>query len=214
MLRRTLVLLLGLSLSAASMAAGFVEGKDFFRLKAQVPTQVAKGKVEVVEVFQYGCIHCAHMEPFLATWKKTMPASAQLRQVHATYDNQGLRNLARAHLALIALGAGDKAHSFMFKAVESGQPPSTDLAVIAKSMAQFGVKPETFLATANSFGVSQKLKQNEALIPRYEIGGTPEIIIAGKYRVTAVAGQPQTDMLKIVDFVIQKEAIERAALGK
>lgn len=211
---RTLISALALALSTSAFSESFVENLDYFRLKAQQPTQVAKDKVEVVEVFQFGCIHCAHMESVLTVWKKTKPAAVEFRGIHATFGNPGLQTLARAHLALLALGMADKTQRAMFKDVESGRQPSTDLNVIAKSLVPFGIKPEVFVATANSFSVSQKLKQNETILPRYEVGGTPEFIVAGKYRVSVLAGKPQERTLAVVDFLVQKEIIERAAAKK
>jgi protein dithiol oxidoreductase (disulfide-forming) len=202
------------AVNVAFAQAAYVEGRDFYRLKAQQPVQVAKPKVEVLEIFQYGCIHCAHMESTLAVWKKTISPSIGLRAVHVSYPNSGMQNLARAHLALQALGVVEKANPIMFKDVESGQQPNTDLAKIAPRFAAIGIKAETFLATANSFAVSQKLKQNEAILPRYEFGGTPEFIVAGKYRVSIERGQTQEYALKVVDYLVQKELLERAAMVK
>ena len=211
---RSLVTALALTFTTSAFSETFVENTDYVRLKAQQPTQVAKDKIEVVEVFQFGCIHCAHMESVLTVWKKTKPAAVEFRGIHATFGNPGLQTLARAHLALLALGIADKTQRAMFKDVESGRQPATDLNVIAKNLAPFGVKPDVFVATANSFSVSQKLKQNEAILPRYEIGGTPEFIVAGKYRVSVLVGKPQERTLEVVDFLVQKELIERAAVKK
>lgn len=211
---RPLIALFALIFTTSAFSENFAENVDYFRLKSQQPTQVAKDKVEVVEIFQFACIHCAHMESVLAVWKKTKPAAAEFRSIHATFGNSGLQNLARTHLALLALGVADKTQSVMFKDVESGRSPATDLNVIAKNLAPFGVKPEVFVATANSFSVSQKLKQNEALLPRYATEGTPEFVVAGKYRVPVLAGKPQQRTLEVVDYLIQKELIERAATRK
>ena len=46
-----------------SLAAGPVEGTNYTVLKPAVPTNVAPGKVEVVEVFWYACGHCYLLEP-------------------------------------------------------------------------------------------------------------------------------------------------------
>ena len=211
---RSFMTALALTVSASAFSQAFVENTDYMRLKAQQPTQVAKDKVEVVEVFQFGCIHCAHMESVLTVWKKTKPAAVEFRSIHATFGDPGLQNLARAHLATLALGVAEKTQRAMFKEVESGRRPATDLNVIAKNLVPFGVKPEVFVATANSFSVSQKLKQNEAILPRYEVGGTPEFIVAGKYRVSVLVGKPQERTLQVVDFLVQKELIERAAVKK
>ncbi len=205
---------LAFSFSAAAASQSFVEGVDYTRLKAQQPSQVAKDKVEIVELFRYGCVHCAHMDSVLSVWKKTMPAAAAFRSIHVTFGDPGQQNLARTHLASVALGVTDKISPVMFKDSLVGAQPPTDLNVIAKLLEPVGVKPAVFIATANSFSVSQKLKQNEAMMPRYELGGTPEFIVAGKYHVTVLTGKTQEYTLKTVDFLVAKELIERAATKK
>ena len=45
------------------------------------PTNVAPGKVEVVEVFWYGCPHCYALEPFIQSWLKNKPAYIEFVRV-------------------------------------------------------------------------------------------------------------------------------------
>ena len=52
------------------------------------------------------------------------------------------------------------------------------------------------------------------MLPRYGIEGTPEFVVAGKYRVSVLVGKPQERTLEVVDFLVQKEMIERAAAKK
>ena len=122
---RSLVTALALTFTSSAFSETFVENIDYMRLKAQQPTQVAKDKIEVVEIFQFGCIHCAHMESVLTVWKKTKPAAVEFRSIHATFGNPGLQTLARAHLATLALGIADKTQRRLFKDVESGRQPPT-----------------------------------------------------------------------------------------
>lgn len=202
-----------LASGAASAQTAYVEGTDYFRLRAPVPTQVAKGKIEVIEVFRYGCIHCAHMDQVMQPWKKRLTPQAQLRPIHVTFGDAGQQVIARAHLAAQAMNITEKFNPVMFADVLAGRQPPSDLAEIAKRVVALGVKPEVFLATANSFSVNQRLKQNEAVTPRYEIEGTPEFIVAGKFRVSARPGITQEKTLQVVDFLVQKELIERSASG-
>ena len=53
-------LVAGLMVLAAqsALAVELVEGVTYKALKPAVPTNVAPGKVEVVEVFWYACGHC------------------------------------------------------------------------------------------------------------------------------------------------------------
>ena len=47
----------------------FKEGTNYRKVVPAQPTAVAPGKVEVVEVFWYGCGHCFALDPALETWR-------------------------------------------------------------------------------------------------------------------------------------------------
>ena len=48
-------------------------GQEFDKT-AQVINTDNPSKIEVTEVFWYGCIHCYHMDPILNAWVKKLPA--------------------------------------------------------------------------------------------------------------------------------------------
>jgi protein dithiol oxidoreductase (disulfide-forming) len=49
------------------------------------------------------------------------------------------------------------------------------------------------------------------MIPRYQIEGTPTLIVAGKYRVTTKSAGGHGFMFDVVDFLVAKETAARAA---
>ncbi len=55
----------------AEFMAKFVEGTHYQRIPIPVQTEpTPAGKVEVVEVFSYGCIHCYNFDPMIEGWHK------------------------------------------------------------------------------------------------------------------------------------------------
>ena len=67
---------------AATAAVELKEGVNYKLLQPAQPTNVAPGKVEVVEVFWYACGHCYLLEPKLEAWDRSgRPANAQLVRV-------------------------------------------------------------------------------------------------------------------------------------
>ena len=75
--------LLGMMLMPAGTAlAEFNEGIEYKRLAAPVATSDPK-KVEVVELFWYGCPHCYHLEPDMKKWLKNKPANVVFVRVCA-----------------------------------------------------------------------------------------------------------------------------------
>jgi thiol:disulfide interchange protein DsbA len=83
-------LVAGALLAAASVATAAIEpqqGVHYKLLQPAQPTNVAPGKVEVVEVFWYACGHCYLLEPKLEAWDRSgRPANAQLVRLPATWN--------------------------------------------------------------------------------------------------------------------------------
>ncbi|MCB1631223.1 MAG: thiol:disulfide interchange protein, partial [Pseudomonadales bacterium] len=68
-----LLLCIPAALAVENPAPRYVEGTHYVRLAQAMPTADPQ-KIEVVEVFWYGCIHCYHLEPLIETWRKTLGA--------------------------------------------------------------------------------------------------------------------------------------------
>src|SRR3954466_8931962 len=53
------------------------------------PLQVETGgKIEVLELFWYGCIHCYNLEPALESWLKKLPRDVEFRRLPAVVNRQ------------------------------------------------------------------------------------------------------------------------------
>ena len=77
-----------LATGAASAAIQLQQGVNYKLLQPAQPTNVAPGKVEVVEVFWYACGHCYLLEPKLEAWNRNgRPANAELVRLPATWNN-------------------------------------------------------------------------------------------------------------------------------
>ena len=72
----------------------FKDGTHYRTLPVAQPTSAAPDKVEVVEVFWYGCPHCYTLEPHIKAWKADMPANAQFVRMPASL-NRGWQIHAR-----------------------------------------------------------------------------------------------------------------------
>ena len=99
----------------------------------------------------------------------------------------------------------DKTHQALFDAInQQSFPMSTLDSIRALYVDKAGIKPQDFDSIANSFVVDGNMRRADASAQSYGITGTPTIVVGGKYVVDA-----QTDMLKVVDFVIDKVRKER-----
>ena len=186
-------------------------GQNYVVLDTPVRTR-DKNKIEVVEVFWYGCGHCYKFEPMVTQWKKSLAADVDFWQSPAIW--RPVMSLhAQAFYTAQALGVADKMQEPLFITLAVENKPLTTESQVADLFAKYGVDREAFSKAFNSFGVKSQVKQADARQRSYGISGTPELVVNGKYRVSArlpnEGSQSQAEMLKVVDYLI---AVERAAM--
>ncbi len=210
MRRFTLILLavLWAPLAAAQGMSLWEEGKHYERINPAQPTS-SGDKVEVVEVFSYACVHCANFEPHIQAWKKTMPENAKLIQMPATW-NQVYALYARAYYTAQVLKAPLEAHLALFDALHRDRKQMRDLSDLAEFYEGFGIDPETFEKTAESFAVETSLKRASTMVPRYGVRGTPAMIVDGKYRFNVQSAGSEKASMALLDYLVDKSAQERA----
>jgi protein dithiol oxidoreductase (disulfide-forming) len=213
-MRRLLgVMLLCLTLpafAAPPVAAKYVEGTHYFRLKQPVRTK-DPSRIEVVEVFWYGCPHCFHLDPLIKLWQKKLPADVDFHRSPALW-NGPMAIHAQAFYAAQALGVLDKMHDPLFEALKVNREALSDVDQLAAFFAEHGVEEKAFRKAFASFVVQSNVKQADARARSYRIEGTPELIVNGKYRVSGRSAGGQDQMIPVVDFLIARERAERASL--
>jgi protein dithiol oxidoreductase (disulfide-forming) len=206
MLGRIAVLLAGMTLAAASLAqdAPFQEGRHFFRIPTAQPTSTP-GKVEVIEVFSYGCPACGRFQPHIDAWKAQMPAQVQFSYLPSDF-NPGWSLLARAFYAAEALGLSARSHQAIFDSnFVHGKPLRTEDDVIAL-LTQLGAPVDDVRKAMKSFGVDARLAQAHKRIIAYQVDSTPTLIVNGKWRVNSDGVRSHAEMIEVLNYLVQMEA--------
>jgi len=205
--------------SAQGAPAEWEAGKHYFLID---PVQATSSgdKVEVTEVFSYGCPACNVSYPYVDKLRKALPPNAVMNYVPAAFNpNEDWPMFQRAYFAAKALGVADKAHDAMFDAVwKTGElaimdkatnglkKPQPTIEDAAKFYANYGVKAEDFLATANSFTISTRMKQADAYIKATGVESTPTLIVNGKYRLTPQTAGGWDKAEQLVLYLVRKES--------
>jgi len=163
-------------------------------------------KVEVIEVFSYGCIHCAQFQPYVDAWTKRVDKSAvQFTYLPATF-NPLFKLMARGYYAADSLGVVASTHQRVFDALFVANKQVNTLDSLADLYASLGVNRDAFMKAAQSFLVESQLRRADELLLAYRIDGTPTVIVAGKYRVTGeTSGGGNDKVFDVVDRLIAKE---------
>jgi thiol:disulfide interchange protein DsbA len=209
-------LILSAALVAASLfgmsaqAAEPIEaGKQYVELSSAVPVSVP-GKIEVVEMFWYGCPHCYAFEPVINPWVAKLPADVHFVRIPAMFGGPWDAH-GQLFITLDTMGVESKIHAAVFEAIQKGHQKLTDKNDMAEFVATQGVDKTKFLETFDSFAVKGKIAQYKELAKKYEISGVPTMIVNGKYRFDlGTAGGPE-QALQVADQLIAKERAAVAA---
>ena len=210
-----------LALSGGARGAAFSEGTDYVRVIPPQQTTVPAGKVEVMEVFSYGCPVCNAFQPVIEKLRRSLPPNAQLVFLPASFiPTEGWPMFQRAFFTAQFLGVAERTHQAMYDAVwKSGElatfepgtnklkTPLPSIADAARFYARVaGVNPQQFLAMANSFGVDSKMRAADAQILAMHVEGTPTVIVNGRYRVTRDWHGNTDAFVELIKYLVARES--------
>jgi thiol:disulfide interchange protein DsbA len=182
---------------AGDVPAKWQPGTNYTQLESPQATTAAKGKVEVLEIFWYGCGHCFALDPSLESWKAGKPDYVEFTRVPVMWGPAHAQH-AKLFYTLHALKRDDL-HAKVFAAIhEGGQMLAAPDEVNARAMHQKfftdnGVSLKDFNAAYDSMSVATQLKRAENLTRAYQVASVPIIIVNGKYStgVNLAGGTPQ-----------------------
>jgi thiol:disulfide interchange protein DsbA len=171
-------------------------------LKPPVPVENG-GKIEVLEFFWYGCIHCYNLEPLIESWLKKLPNDVEFRRVPAVFNERWALD-ASIFYAMEAMGVLDKLHRPLFDAIHKDRLRTDDQEALSKWLGKHGVDAKKFLETMQSFGVRSKTRRAVQLTVAYKIDGTPAMAVHGRYTLSA-----QPKMMQVVDGLVERVRKEK-----
>ncbi len=116
---------------------------------------------------------------------------------------------ARVFYTADTMGVVEATHEALFKALHEEHRPINKIEDLADFYAEHGVNKEQFLSTMDSFPVNAKLDDARSRAMAMGVDGTPTMVVAGKYRVTAPREGGFERMLEITDFLVAKERAAR-----
>lgn len=192
--------------AAAQTAAAppYEAGKHYQLLTPAQPTSTDAGKVEVAEVFMFGCPGCFGFEPHVQRWLGRKADYINFVRIPAPWNPVAILH-ARAYYAAEALGKTDEIDGPLFNEYHTNRNPLDTEDKLAAFFAQHGVDEATFKSTFNSFAVNAKLKRAEELVRRYRVQATPTVIVNGKYVTNGQMAGTYEGWFAIVDDLAARE---------
>ena len=181
----------------------FEEGVHYTVLDTPVPTRDGN-RVEVVKAFSYGCSPCYALEQSIAKWGNVGAAEIDFWQFPAVW-NEPMAVLARAFYAAQELGVLRQVHGPLFTAIVVEQRKLSTASELSGFVATLGVDSDAFMSAYLSSTVRRQVEAAERKVRSYNLASAPEFIVNGKYRVDRMRAGGLTEMLDVVDFLVQRE---------
>lgn len=173
------------------------------------PTNVPAGKVEVIEIFWYGCGHCYALEPYLTNWAKSKPDYVEFVRVPVMWNPVNEAH-ARLYYTLVALKRTDL-HTKVFDEIHTrgnmlaaNDPARTRQLQLAFAKAN-GIAEADFLREYDGFFVNTQLQRADDVTRRYRVEATPVIYVAGKYQTDVGLAGGQTELTELIDSLAAHE---------
>ena len=165
-------------------------------------------KIEVMEVFWYGCSHCYNFEPLLNKWTSGLADDVIFAKTPAFWGGS-MKLHASVYYTAEQLSLSREGHNSIFAMLVKNRSLK-DKERFADIFVEHGISRESFNQTLNSFGVMSKVQQAQNRIRKnYLIQGTPEIIVNGKYRISGSMTGGHAQMLEVADYLIALERQEK-----
>ena len=183
-----------LAFTLPSGAQEFKEDVNFFPLLVEQPVRTGD-RIEVLEIFWYGCPHCYALEPYLKKWLKNKPEFVEFVQLPAVLNRSWAFD-ARVFYTFVALGLIDELHEAYFDAIHKDRRRMK--------------KVEQVASWAQEQGVDSMLANATQMSGRYEADGVPTIIIDGKYRTTVSLAGGHNEIIDLINYLAQRAKSERS----
>jgi len=179
------------------------------------PTYAQPGKVEVLEIFWYGCPHCFALEPYLASWQKNKPEAAELVKMPVMWG-PAHQAQARLYYTLEALDRSDL-HQKVFQLAQrdrawpaAGRGGTIDDARTKQQMIEFakanGISEAEFNRAYDDFSVANNLERAQKLTESYNVDGVPFFVVAGKYKTDVGMAGGQKELMQLLSDLAASEA--------
>ena len=197
------IFILGLVSFHTSAIAEPQVGQEFDAVTQVIPTDNPK-KIEVMEIFWYGCSHCYHMETPLNAWLKKMPADVSFKRMPGL-PNASWAPMAQAYFTMEALGVADKLHEKLFDAIHKQKSlnPTDKKAALDWVTNNSGLDRKKVEETFDSFTVNTNLKRAAQVFRSSGATGVPSLVVDGQYITSGTMAGGNAEALQVVDYIIK-----------
>lgn len=193
-----------LACSAQDGPLKYREGTHYVQVRNPEAPTTSEGKVQVAEVFWYGCSHCYRFDPTVEHWLEDLPEHIEFVRIPTALGRPQNLMHSRAYYTAEVLGVLPDVHDKIFKAIHVQKKSLLTEAQIAEVFADAGVDKDKFSQTFNSFGVDSRVKRAEALVRQWGIPSVPTVVVDGTWQTNGRYAGSNKDALDVAEFLAAK----------
>lgn len=163
----------------------------------------------VTHFFTYTCSQCLWEEPYIRSWRKTLPDNVTYLRLPSTFGVKRT-HYAKVYFALQKLGQHKVMHERIVDAIANKTAKLDSLDAAADFLAKNGVDGDQFREHYASFGIARLVKQLNELEKELKLPKIPTLVVNGVYLVSHSShySTPESEVnsrLNVVDYLISVE---------
>jgi thiol:disulfide interchange protein DsbA len=180
------------------------EGFEYRAAPRPQPITTTNGRLEVAEIFWYGCPHCNAMEPVINRWVARLPRDVVFRKVHAGLAPGWVAH-QRMFYALESLGRAGALDARVFDAIHGQGASLGTVAEMVAFVAEAGLDRDAFVAAFESTAVLEAMARADAFARAMGVQGVPAIAVNGRWLTSPGMAGSYAAALAVADVLLERE---------
>jgi len=172
-----------------------------YRLISPQPVETGE-RIEVIDFFWYGCPYCNELQPALEDWVRRKPADVALRRVPAILRDTWAPH-ARIYYTLELLGEIGRLHQKVYHGYHVEELSMSQPDVMEQWAVRNGIERRRWLDAYYSPEVDARVARAYELAKRYEVQGTPSVVVDGRYLTSSSMTPSVSGVIPVVEDLIR-----------
>ena len=185
-----------------------IEGRHYQALASALPTETGADRIEVRELFWYGCPECAAVSPMMSDWRDGVTGDLIFIRTPVIW-NQVMALHARIFYTARELGIEDTVHHAAFESIREGKPLNTETQIL-EMFTDLDVSQQDFISAWQSDNVDNAVNTARNATALYMPDKLPAVLVNGRYVVHMNQYVPNPTELNIaVNLIVRRLRDER-----
>jgi thiol:disulfide interchange protein DsbA len=191
----------------SGQAEEFKEGIDYVTISPAISTQAPAGKVEVAELFWYGCPHCYAMEPTINSFLAKKPDNVVFQRVPATLSPRWEYHAKLFYVGQMLDADGSKhVHTKIFEAIQKQRRKIDNDDATTRFFTELGFTADQVKNALNSMEMKTMMARATDIGVKSKADSVPVVIVNGKYRTSPSMVGSEEKLLHVIDYLVKRES--------